>query len=166
MTQAALMVDLVRTKRERESLPLWEGPYDYSSRKQDFLDCCEPLDILDAENPPGAKDGKTLIDHHLERLLDKVKTKKQAFNYFAKACNRMSTDRRGFFVLSSGMVGTGSLDMKKGDNVFLLAGVPAPMVLRPIEGDNAFRVVGPALVHGMMHGEIFKKYKLEDITLK
>jgi len=149
-----------------EVLPLWLGPYDYSSRKQDFLDCCELLDILGADIPPGAKVGATLIDVQLENLLEKVKTKKQAFKYFTKACDRMSADRRGLFVLSSGMVGTGPLDMREGDEVFLLAGVPAPMVLRLVEGGNAFRVVGSALVHGMMRGEIFQVDKLEDITLK
>jgi hypothetical protein len=149
-----------------ESLPLWEGPYNYSSRKQDFLDCYELLYILGADFPLGQKSRATLINGQLKSLLNKVKTKKQAFNYFINAYSRMSIDKRGLFVMSWGIVGTGPLNIREGDEIFLLTSVPAPMVLRPIEGGNAFRVIGPALVHGIIHSEIFRVDKLKDITLK
>lgn len=63
------------------------------------------------------------------------------------------------------MVGTGPLEMRTGDRVFLLDGVPVPMVLRPSAGEDTFRVLGAALVHGAMHGEQFDKSKLKCITL-
>jgi len=43
--------------------------------------------------------------------------------------------------------------MEVNDEVFMLQGVPAPMVLRRTEGENTFSIIGPALVHGLMFHE-------------
>ena len=48
-------------------------------------------------------------------------------------------------------------DALDGDSVFVLPGGSVPFVLRPIQGKNAWRVVGPAYVHGMMDGEAVER---------
>ncbi|EJT74499.1 hypothetical protein GGTG_08339 [Gaeumannomyces tritici R3-111a-1] len=67
-------------------------------------------------------------------------------------------DKRCLFTLSNGLIGSGPLDMREGDEIFLLQGVACPMVLRPngnaTEGtQRKYKIVGAALVHGIMHGD-------------
>ena len=70
--------------------------------------------------------------------------------YFLDMLESVTSDRRCLFVLDNGLPGSGPLDIRCGDEVFLLRGVPA--VLRPT-GEGTYTVVGAALVHGLMHGE-------------
>jgi hypothetical protein len=77
----------------------------------------------------------------------------------------MVADGRCLFVLNSARVGTGPLGIRLDDVIFVLGGVPAPMVLRPEQGSSSYRVVGPASVHGIMFGEDFAEYHMVDITL-
>ncbi len=72
--------------------------------------------------------------------------------YFLDMLECVTSDRRCLLVLDNGLAGSGPLDIRCGDEVFLLRGVPAPMVLRPT-GGGTYTVVGAALVHGLMHGE-------------
>jgi len=45
--------------------------------------------------------------------------------------------------------------MQEGDSVFVIAGNPTPMVLRPVEGhEKTYEVVGAALVLDVMHDGI------------
>lgn len=114
----------------------------------------------------------------MERVILRVpkpaKEYKDPLGYLKKVAHTLRRDKRGLFVLSNGCPGTGPLDVEEGDEVFLLAGVPAPMVLRPvirggIEGGEGgegggqsgrdkyyYRVVGASLVHGVMNGEEFE----------
>lgn len=48
------------------------------------------------------------------------------------------------------------LGMQNDNEIFLLYGVPVPMVLRRSREEGEFTVIGAALVHGLMHGEGFK----------
>jgi len=72
--------------------------------------------------------------------------------YFLDMLKSVASDGRCLLVLENGLAGSGPLDIRCGDEVFLLRGVPAPMVLRPT-GEGTYTVVGAALVHGLMHGE-------------
>ncbi|KAI1266844.1 heterokaryon incompatibility protein-domain-containing protein [Xylariaceae sp. FL1019] len=67
--------------------------------------------------------------------------------------------------LSSGYLGIAFHTCQEGDRLALLAGSDVPFLLRP--RGNAFRVVAPAYVHGMMQGELWPENEdgLEDITL-
>jgi hypothetical protein len=54
-----------------------------------------------------------------------------------------------------------------GDTVVLISGASLPMVIR--EGDRHYKVVGPALLGGIMNGELWKenmKDLLEEIVLE
>jgi len=74
-------------------------------------------------------------------------------------------EERCVFVVDSGFVGSGPLSMKIGDEVFLLLGVPVPMVLYREERNRVLMVRGAALVHGLMHAEDSTAKKFEEITL-
>lgn len=61
--------------------------------------------------------------------------------------------RRRPFRSTNGYLGLGPLGMREGDSVWILPGVDAPFVLRPVIGDD-FVVIGEAYVHGIMDGEL------------
>ncbi|KAI9641313.1 hypothetical protein NHQ30_010115 [Ciborinia camelliae] len=46
-----------------------------------------------------------------------------------------------------------TLDVEKGDEVWIVAGSKVPMVLRPVEGSGNRRLIGEAYVRGVMNGE-------------
>lgn len=52
-----------------------------------------------------------------------------------------------------------------GDTVALIAGVPTPMILRASTSSGTFRVVGPAVLPGMMDGEMWEPARLGGLVL-
>ncbi|KAL9599863.1 MAG: hypothetical protein Q9219_003557 [cf. Caloplaca sp. 3 TL-2023] len=54
-----------------------------------------------------------------------------------------------------GLAGQGPCNIEAGDHIAIIAGIPSPMVLRPVpeRGTKFFQNVGPCYVHGIMHGE-------------
>jgi len=168
-----------RNVKKRERLPDWEGPYDYSNQEQNFrnfkalhdtIACVRPQKIYDPRSRPQLYSLLRALDSGptdllRDRLLASVRSSPGALKYLVRIAKRMSADKRCLFVLASGFVGTGPTEMRNGDEVFLIAGVPCPMVPRKNVGKDTFRVVGAVLVHGLMHGEAFKMDELQDITL-
>jgi hypothetical protein len=74
--------------------------------------------------------------------------------------------RRKLFVTANRYLGLGSGSMAVGDQVWILSGSGAAMVLRGTETEDEFRLVGAAYVHGIMNGEqVGDDVKLRDITL-
>ena len=61
--------------------------------------------------------------------------------------------RSRFFVTADGRFGIGSEDVASGDEVWLLKGGRAPLVLRAAADGSGYRNVGEAYVHGVMYGE-------------
>lgn len=62
--------------------------------------------------------------------------------------------------------GIANLRVKEGDVVTLISGVSMPMILRP-RGEH-FEVVGPALLGGLMNGQLWTseiQESLEDMVL-
>jgi hypothetical protein len=58
------------------------------------------------------------------------------------------------FLTDRGYLGTGYLSIEAGDELWIVSGSPAPLVLRRTGAlDNEFTIVGEAYVHGIMHGE-------------
>jgi hypothetical protein len=58
------------------------------------------------------------------------------------------------FLTDTGYLGTGYLSIEAGDELWIVSGSPAPLVLRRTGAlDNEFIIVGEAYVHGIMHGE-------------
>lgn len=89
-----------------------------------------------------------------------------------KLASDLITGYRVVFRTNSGFLGVGPVDIKVGDEVWVLAGAPTLAVLRKAssnrKSDGTFHreYLGPAYVHGLMHGEILDQgVQPEDITL-
>ncbi|KAK4442288.1 heterokaryon incompatibility protein-domain-containing protein [Podospora aff. communis PSN243] len=84
---------------------------------------------------------------------------KGAYEFLVGLINNVAAQKRCLFAvdlsgtyesLSEGMFGSGPIGMKMGDQVYILRGVPLPMVLRETRTRGVLTVVGPAYVYGMM----------------
>ncbi|RHZ44310.1 Ankyrin and HET domain protein [Aspergillus thermomutatus] len=79
---------------------------------------------------------------------------------------RRKHGRRRLFVTANRYLGLGPASMAVGDEVWLLSGSGAAMVLRGTGTEDEFRLVGAAYVHGIMNGEhVGADVKLRDIAL-
>lgn len=69
------------------------------------------------------------------------------------------------FFLDTGHMGRALHNVREGDEVFLLAGCPWPMVLR--SGGETYNFIAPAYLHGAMLGELWTNNPgdLENITI-
>ncbi|KAK5651457.1 hypothetical protein OQA88_12464 [Cercophora sp. LCS_1] len=65
-------------------------------------------------------------------------------------------DGRVGFVTPEGYVGLGPREMQPGDEVVVLRGSSAPLVLRPGKQGKGYECVGEAYCHGIMYGEALK----------
>lgn len=117
------------------------------------------------------KDLYHIIDSHpnntAEAMLADIRGVSTAFNYLIRIINKLAEEKRCLFVMSSGLAGSASLELLTGDEVFLLSGVRAPVILQAHHEPGIHTLVGPILVHGLMHGEEFNEEDLtSEITLK
>jgi hypothetical protein len=100
------------------------------------------------------------------RLLDSH----QAILYHRRICSEIIGRRLLFIFSSSNGVhcGTGSIAMEMGDKLYLISGLPVPILLRGVGSRScvlnkvksereAFAVVGPVFISRMMRGEIWPK---------
>lgn len=75
-----------------------------------------------------------------------------------EAISRMYKRRRIFRTKACNLVGIGPLDIRNGDLVWLVAGAPTPFLFRKVgtaaHGEQVFKLVGSAYLHGAMHGEM------------
>ncbi|KAE9366265.1 HET-domain-containing protein [Stipitochalara longipes BDJ] len=69
----------------------------------------------------------------------------------------LNVAQKQLFSTSSGLYGLGPQGLKEGDNVCVLFGSKAPLLLRKIE--DHFILVGECFVLGMMNGEVAEKVK-------
>ena len=61
---------------------------------------------------------------------------------------------RQLVTVDSTYLGLASLSVQRKDQVWILPGLKAPAILRPIGGENTrFRFAGSCYIHGLMHGE-------------
>ncbi len=65
------------------------------------------------------------------------------------------------FVTDGGLLGLGSWSLEPGDSVWIVPGSWLPMIFRNTDIENHFEVMGPAYVHGIMHGEALDWGNLE-----
>lgn len=89
-----------------------------------------------------------------------------AKHFFTQCCAEMM-GRRSVFFTRKRYIGTGPEGMRSNDCIALVAGVPAPMVLRAAITPNGaeYSVLGPALIPALMNGEGWDEAKAEDIIL-
>lgn len=142
------------------TIPPFEGPHDFTSRKKDFKNWAELHSIL--ESFLALKISTRPV---FSKLIKTVKASETAYQYLTRLHKKLSEDSRGFFVLDTGFVGTGPPEVEVGDVAYLLDGIPVPMLLRQKAGDSTLSVVGAAMVHGVMHGEGFYREDLRDVVL-
>lgn len=78
-----------------------------------------------------------------------------------------SINRPVLFRTREGLLGKGTKNVRKGDEVWLIAGMPTPVVLRKTESENCFTKTDIVYVHGIMHGEFVDQKGLytEEIEL-
>ncbi|UKZ59560.1 uncharacterized protein TrAtP1_000861 [Trichoderma atroviride] len=70
---------------------------------------------------------------------------------------------RRFFITKKGYFGLGPQKLEPGDRVAVLFGSGVPFVLRKcpaIAGRRAWRIIGECYVHGIMQGEVIRKWEL------
>ncbi|EHK48139.1 hypothetical protein TRIATDRAFT_298334 [Trichoderma atroviride IMI 206040] len=70
---------------------------------------------------------------------------------------------RRFFITKKGYFGLGPQKLEPGDRVAVLFGSGVPFVLRKcpaIAGRRAWRIIGECYVHGIMQGEVVRKWEL------
>ncbi|KAJ5219366.1 heterokaryon incompatibility protein-domain-containing protein [Penicillium cinerascens] len=66
---------------------------------------------------------------------------------------RTSTIRPVLFRTREGLLGKGTENVRKGDEVWLIAGMPTPVVLRKTGSEKHLKKIDIAYVHGIMRGE-------------
>lgn len=71
---------------------------------------------------------------------------------------------RRFFISAGGYFGLGPSCMEKGDVCAILFGADVPFILRPTEVGGTFRLVGQAYIHGVMYGEVVKKWEASAVA--
>jgi hypothetical protein len=67
-----------------------------------------------------------------------------------------TTVDKAFFATTRGEFGTATENVRKGDQVWVLAGGKVPYILRPVSGDE-YEFIGEAYVMGIMYGEAVKE---------
>ncbi|KAK7937736.1 heterokaryon incompatibility protein-domain-containing protein [Apiospora aurea] len=67
------------------------------------------------------------------------------------------TAKWAFVVTSNGLTGRAYRTCQDNDELWLLAGSSAPVVLRPTGHEGDFRYISPAYFHGLMEGEFWPK---------
>jgi hypothetical protein len=80
----------------------------------------------------------------------------------------LATRARLFLATESGYYGTAPATIERGDHVVLVSGFQIPLIMRPTgEGADHYKLLGPAFVHGMMHGELWPEGEgdLMDLTI-
>lgn len=115
-------------------------------------------------------DGSDLIgpisSQALQSIWDELHTGHGLLRYFLAPIVDLSVNDRRLFVASDNCLGCGSKDMKEDDRILVVAGVPAPLTVRPVgtemEGSSPveFKVVCSAFILGWMSGSAFEPDKL------
>lgn len=103
-------------------------------------------------NKPGMLEGRMKSTMHIADTLSFVR--KYVYGEYFK---EYGTNRR-FFTSVGGYFGLGPSCMEQGDVCAIVFGADVPFILRPTETGGTFRLVGQAYMHGVMYGEVVKKW--------
>lgn len=132
---------------------------------------CGYLELWEAISPISCNSMPNLLDEISPKMCDTYGQKQSrcrvneqdiesGAHFFGPAFNYppfLRLSHRCFFVTTSGMIGLGPTNLRKGDSVTFIFGCRLPTILR--EQGEYHRFVGPAYVHGAMNGEY-----VEDLT--
>jgi hypothetical protein len=73
---------------------------------------------------------------------------------------------RQFFRAENGMLGSGMQLARPGDHIWFLQRMNTPVLLRPTETPDQFKIVGECYLHGCMNGELFSHRYLNKNSAK
>lgn len=120
-------------------------------------------ELLDAEFNKGGTNMTDIVEFICSRNWQFTRTMLRITYGVQTRINRAAN--YAFFFLDNGYMGMAYHTYQEGDQVYLLAGSDWPFILRP-KGD-AFRIVAPASIHGVMEGELWPEdeSELDQITL-
>ncbi|KAI6086223.1 heterokaryon incompatibility protein-domain-containing protein [Hypoxylon rubiginosum] len=108
-----------------------------------------------------------------EAIMRVVRKDRRTLWYIVEAIFDLSCNEGRLFVTSDGTVGCAYKHIEVNDRLALVAGVPAPLILRPrkitspplLPGDDGYEVVASAFVPEWNEGKAMKKDQLEEIKL-
>ncbi len=86
-------------------------------------------------------------------LLDEVDISDDTFHSASQTLTLGPTRGRVFFASSTGFVGLAPYGTRQGDLIFVVLGADVPFILRPLEDDEGYELIGEAYVQGVMNGE-------------
>ena len=115
---------------------------------------------------------ETLLDEIEEELKqasepDRLRIQRSFYHDYQMERN-LTCGNRQLFLTDEGLLGVSPVDTQVGDQVWVLAGMSTPVVLRTALSGN-YIFLGEAYVHGMMHGEATEgvlEENLDDILLE
>jgi hypothetical protein len=101
-------------------------------------------------------------------LLDEVDVSDDTFHSASQTLTLGPTRGRVFFASGTGFVGLAPYGTKEGDLIFLVLGADVPYVLRPLEDDEGYELIGEAYVQGVMNGEAmsFDHVPVQDVMIR
>ena len=111
----------------------------------------------------------------MEQMEQMAEREEQPYSHDYRQAANLTIGYRVVFRTSSGLLGVGPIDLKVGDEVWVLAGAMTPLVLRnkkrvddkESQGVQHYEYLGAAYVHGMMNGEaIIQDAAMQDIILE
>ncbi|KAK5652658.1 hypothetical protein OQA88_10252 [Cercophora sp. LCS_1] len=151
-------------------LPLWKGPYDFEGEKSHFMTfmkvydgIIQPMLASQAEKVDTEGSDFTAAEFVADAVYYSLRNAPGSYSLLSRLANRITRESRCPFTLSTGLLGSGPLDMEIGDEVYLLQEIPTPMALRRSD-EGTFRFIGAALVHGLMHKHPSLKHAEKDLT--
>lgn len=86
------------------------------------------------------------------------------FEKVANLASLMGLSGRCVFITADRMVGLGPANLQRGDTITIMFGSGLPLVLR--QSSKQYRLVGPAYVHGAMHGEFVDSRKVDPMQVQ
>ncbi|KAK1853144.1 heterokaryon incompatibility protein [Colletotrichum chrysophilum] len=88
-------------------------------------------------------------------VLESMLATPELMEFHTSICNEMAKKGRSVFVTAPHPLATGNCpaNTKVGDVIFLVAGVPMPLVLREVSGSDNYQLIGFALVDALMWGQ-------------
>jgi len=129
--------------------------YMQGEERERYLDMLRSRESMFGASYPGFPQLETIIDHAAKcssgqiDLLNPLGLSADVFVLRAQ----LSGSNRRLFLTSEKWLGSGPELLESGDEVWLMKNAAVPFILRPT-GDEQYKLVGEAYVHGIMYGEL------------
>ncbi|KAM0462723.1 hypothetical protein ACHAPV_003547 [Trichoderma viride] len=120
---------------------------------------------VDVDSPEDTDHSERKLVHQAMDAMDKALRQQPSLvpqDTLKAGIEKFALGRR-FFITKEGYFGLGPQKLEPGDRVAVLFGSGVPFVLRKcpaIAGRPAWRIIGECYVHGIMQGEVIRKWEL------